>query len=640
MSCWRWSIAVVTTAKMACTPVKPNAAAVTSNDCLQHACSAYGPGDASTCVRGACLSSTSVPRLPNLVLVVAIPNDAFSAPGRTYAESVTDLDASAPPGIAPTAKLPQAAPVLGSYQVDPSSSQLLHWNLGNQGQTYLPSKVTYRSLWGAPTGLVDALDAGLPTYPVFAEQVEQQVGVPGPAGGPGFQFRVDLPPGTYERTVAPEPPFDQAFPPDVSVVVVAQAAIPQLGPILDTTTYVVPQREIPRFDIDLSRVPGLDGSTAYLRDATTRRPISPIQILRAPSTPDGGVEFATSHHPPGDAGDALWNAQLAVVPPPASNLPTFVVSPTGMSISRRQVYPVLPPLVTVQGSITGADGGPVTADVLFEALMIYAAPGVPQAQPSDAGEGGIADGGSPPVFRPNFENFELVARTRAEPDSSGASSYSISLPPGTYRRVILPLDTPVDGGGFKSAMLSGRLPIDLQASLVTDTVQLGTPYPVDGTATVADRRPLAGATVEAIPMHCPTFNDVDGAPTPGDSASCMPRTAQESTDADGKFHLKLDPGGYLLRVEPADGTRLPWRWQPIVVPSSLPIEFRIPAPVYGGMVLTDAAKNPIRGAVVRMFLMQSAGPAIEVGRAITDATGRFDMYLDPSIGAAASTRDM
>ena len=231
MSYWRWCVAVVTTAKMACTPAKPNTAPVTTNDCPQHSCSAYAPADASICVGGTCLVPTGVGHVSGLMLVVAIPNDAVSAPGRTYTQRVTVLDASAQLGVAPSIKLPSTGSIFGAYEVDPTiSKNELHWDLGNPGSnTYLPSKVNYRPLWDAPTGLVDALDAGLPTYAVFADQTELPTPIPGPAGGPSIQFRADLPPGTYEQAIVPQPPFDRAFPPDVSVVVVKQGVSQQIG---------------------------------------------------------------------------------------------------------------------------------------------------------------------------------------------------------------------------------------------------------------------------------------------------------------------------------------------------------------------------------------------------------------------------
>ena len=103
------------------------------------------------------------------------------------------------------------------------------------------------------------------------------------------------------------------------------------------------------------------------------------------------------------------------------------------------------------------------------------------------------------------------------------------------------------------------------------------------------------------------------------------------TDIDGGFSLDLDPGGYLVRVEPAQGTRLPWMAKRIVVPTSSPVDFVIPAPAYRGMVLNDVAGNPVASAIVELFAMSDSGTATQVGRATTDTNGRFDVYIDPGL---------
>jgi hypothetical protein len=135
--------------------------------------------------------------------------------------------------------------------------------------------------------------------------------------------------------------------------------------------------------------------------------------------------------------------------------------------------------------------------------------------------------------------------------------------------------------------------------------------------------------VEAVPVQC--FK--------GSSLFCRPRFAQTTTQGDGSFMLMLDPGGYVLRVEPPDGTRLPWVVQSIVVgPTQVLVPpIVVPAPVYAGVQLVDVGDNPIVNAVVRVFAVQAQGgagtgtvEAVEVARAITGSTGHYDVYLDPS----------
>jgi hypothetical protein len=147
---------------------------------------------------------------------------------------------------------------------------------------------------------------------------------------------------------------------------------------------------------------------------------------------------------------------------------------------------------------------------------------------------------------------------------------------------------------------------------------------VTGTAVVADKRPLAAATVEFVPTKC-----ADGEVDP----SCMPRGAQTTTTTDGAFSMPLDPGGYLLRVRPAEGSGLPWVVQPLSVTptatTTAPLT-TVPAPVPAGLQLFDFYGNPAAEAVVQIFENPASGAPYEIGEAITDVTGHFDMYLNPA----------
>jgi hypothetical protein len=147
---------------------------------------------------------------------------------------------------------------------------------------------------------------------------------------------------------------------------------------------------------------------------------------------------------------------------------------------------------------------------------------------------------------------------------------------------------------------------------------------VTGVAAVADKRPLAAATVEFVPTKC-----ADGEVDP----SCMPRGAQTITSTGGSFSMPLDPGTYLLRVRPAQGSGLPWVVQPLSVTSTAtttaPVT-TVPAPIPAGLQLFDALGNPAADALVQIFENPASGAPYEIGEAVTDVTGHFDMYLDPA----------
>ncbi|MDP9000672.1 MAG: hypothetical protein M3O46_11230, partial [Myxococcota bacterium] len=554
----------------------------------------------------------------------------------------------------------------GVYNVQPKEWQALTSNpmltIGQQAS--LPVHVTYRALWPpkASSAINDALGAGLPIFPVQAQVTASPSGVPGPAG-PGLGFQTDLQSAlTYERTIAPDSPYDLDFPPDIDVV------RPQQGNVLlqlDKTTQTQPAgvATLPQFE--LSRADGsLEGWTTYLRDATTKRPISPVKTIGPGPAADGGLLLPTNHHPPPTAAmpdgsttvDALTNAELVIAPPPAQAqpLPTYVLAPQGGLFRGQQMYPALPPVATVQGTIEWSDAAPVAADLIFEALAIYAAVPTRSANPADAGTSAAADAsqsndgsivGAAYVPEPNFE-FVAHAQPRPNP-TSGQSTFQVVLPRGVYRIVVRPEDpsVPDASAGFSHAVTivdgfdtgdgsSG----DANAPMGALRLVVQVAPTINGMATLADDRALSGAVVEALPVGCPVPSG-DAGLKPKDTASCMPRGVETLTHSDGSFSISLDPGEYALRVEPPDGTRLPWVWQPLHVSRSQQVSLTIPVPVHHQVELADGVSllvngsggNLIANAIVRVFTIPPQnGSAIEIGRTITDATGRLDLYLDPN----------
>jgi hypothetical protein len=244
----------------------------------------------------------------------------------------------------------------------------------------------------------------------------------------------------------------------------------------------------------------------------------------------------------------------------------------------------------------------VPADIFFEATGI--------CRYETNGAEAVLD-----TYTPGFSFSRQVTTTNG--------AYSVQLPLGQYRVTIVPSDATsaletVDG--FQVFQLSNghcqppakTPPLSVQAQLV-----------VKGTAIVADQRPLANAIAEAVPTKCS-----DGSVDP----VCLPRPARAIVAADGTYSLSLDPGAYLLRVRPADGTRLPWVVQPMTVDPSTTMSppTAVPAPVYVGLQLVDPNGNPMQDAVVRVYQTPTMVPPFEIGAAITDGNGHFDMYLAPS----------
>lgn len=599
---------VVVAAGVACTlPTTPPPAdsplSAPVNSCSEHPCAAYAPQPGLTpqCNGGLCLV---VPQLPYAVVTVSLSEDSYFAPGQTYAIAIGDLfkppatdKCSEAGGTAveprPCTHLPAQGEVLGVYEVSPKNAQDLHWNLGNAGgQTALPVHVTYRPLWTAPgaSSAVDADSLGLPLQLLTAYvTVDTSISrIPGPNGGPSIDFFAEAQPGTYERVVAPDPPFDAAFPAHVSVVTVASGQVDDSDNLAYDVTTSGTGTTIPTFD--LSRVEGFTGWTAYLRDATTRRRLSPAAPLKGTKTT---VTLPTNHHP--SDGNALTGTELVVAPPAGKPIPTAHFAPQAGTLSRQETYPSLAALVAVSGTVVAADGAsPVEADLTFDATAIYTL------------------GSSVP----NAANFEYTTTANARVDETGAASWSLALPPGQYTVTARPL------AAGQGVTVVQSFQLDPAGDMVGGPdFTLAPEEPVTGQAVLTDGRPLSGAVVEAIPTACSV----------GQGDACLPRFAQTTTAADGSFGLLLDQGGYTLRIAPPGGTGFGWSVQTLLVQAS-PVtlkQIQVGVPARASLVLHDPFDNAIVGAVVRVYEVPAKGVALELGRAITDSTGFYEMFLTP-----------
>ena len=575
------------------------------NDCSVSSCDKYAASAQAappTCNGGACLVTSA---MLSVVVVVSLPEDSY-APSRSFLLTTNDLlnpseaNAACPQGQC--FRLPAAGAPHGSYLPSAQVVDNLHFNLGNPGTyTAIPVHATYRYLYGKSG--VEAASLGLPIPPVAAQSVSNpDEAFPGPFGGPAIEFQAFMQTGLYERTITPDPPLDTAFPPDVNVVEANSGFEADKLDMLDAT----PGFLIPTFHI--SRTLGLDGWTAYLRDASTGRRISTVVPLSGSDIP--GVVLPTNHHPPNL--DALDNVALVVAPPPGAPIPAEIFTQIGPVFPTLDIVSDLPIPASVRGTVVGPDGQtPVEADLVFELTAAY-----------DVSQ----------KLQPNNFEFETVLHARLDA-TTGTVPFFASLPRGTYRLSIRPL------GGASAVTVINPFTVQFSPDVQSNNVlTVGRTLSISGFAEVADSRLLSGATVVAIPTQCASM-------AMGTSDACLPRMRQTTTSANGTFGtcdaqgngcpLLLDPGEYDLQVRPQAGTRLPWVYQTLSVDSSdvaLPVPILIPAPVYAGLVLHDPFDNGVDRAVVTVFTTPCPGqPAIEVGAAVTDENGLYDMYLDPTI---------
>jgi hypothetical protein len=587
------------------------------NACPQNPCSAYVQANDVQCLAGACvIDPAEAPSTSDLVVLISVPSDAYFAPGRTFAIPFDDLANAntASSTQASPAELPAVGTAFGLYAVSPRLAQTVDWDLGTSGvTTSLPFHAVFRLLWPGSSGTEAAL-LGLPLSPVLADSVQLVDFLPGPGGGPETESQTYLQPGTYERTLIADPPFDEAFGPVTQVVTVSSgmSVDQEIIESYDTTG----GQALPTFEITRSGG-ALDGWTAYLRDQNDRI-VSSRAPLSGTTTSNVILAVKRSTDPTQPDLDALSQTELVVAPPAGAILPTGVFNLFGMVTPI--LYPTLPATVNLQGQITSQSGSPVAAAIVFEAISITTLSSV------DDPTG---------VQNQTFE-YTLSVNTTTDP-STGKSTYSATLPSGSYRIDVRPTNPLIEGsGGILDAgdAVTAAVQVASSVSLLQDQTMdfsLGGLQSAGGLARVLDGRPLSGAVVDAIPFGCTA--SLSKLP----STWCLPRPAQSTTLSNGSFEFDLDPGYFTLRVRPAAGTRLPWVvvTQPIFADATGPLSLApviVPAPQSLGLTLADPAGNPIANALVRLFRLPSlpsATLAVELGEAITGIDGSYEMYIAP-----------
>jgi hypothetical protein len=581
-----------------CGTVTPSAPPGPANSCPKNPCQAYAGGPYVQCVQGTCvagvdpLNEGGTSFTSDIVLVISTASDAFYAPGRTFVVSFDVLREEPYPG-----RLPAVVSESGLYSVLPSvASNDVHWNLGaTANDVSLPIQASFQPiLLLNPDGTTSVDVTSLPLAPIVAT-VQEGNDPYGPGGRPSTSYVArDLPKGVYQRTVTPDAPFDQAFGPLIDQIQVVAGGFQGER----VTGYEPVNSVLPTATITRERGT-FDGWTAYLRDLNNQAVLSNVAPLSGQSTT---VTFAVLRvNPPlPDGGlndDAYQSAELVVAPPAGSVEPTYIGTITHDFLAPPR-YPTLPPPVLVEGSIL-ANGEPVAADLVFEATAITTVVnGVPQ---------------------PDKSSFEL---TRWVVVGAGDGHYSVVLPPGQYRFDIRPHDA--------HALLVRDLEVPVQYDPLRVDVSLGTLTSAYGAVAVADGRSLENVVVEALPVQC-----AQPAVLAQEKSSqwCLPRPTRTTTAEDGGFVLELDPGQYTLRAEPTADSRLPWvstgHLDVTTTTASDAGTVVLPAPLSLGMVLQDLAGNAVPSALVRAFRTSSQGDSVELGVAVTDATGRYELYVAP-----------
>jgi hypothetical protein len=362
--------------------------------------------------------------------------------------------------------------------------------------------------------------------------------------------------------------------------------------------------------ISVTGLPSAAGWTVYLEQAA-----APAQIVSSRSSigdRDGAAVLFTV------ATQGLAGLSIVVSPPPSSTgIPRL--TQTYVKGLGAYPYPRIPPPLTVTGNVVSTGGTPVSARLHFVGTDLYASDG---------------DGCSA-AFGLTYDAFASTL------DAHG--SYRVTLPQGSYTVTIDPTGFP--SGSAKSIVRAQFPPVNACPAPGDLTGQLLTPLSpatATGSVQVSDGRPLAGATVNFAPA---AFLLTDpSAPAAVD----WPRSFQVATDVHGKFSVQVDPGLYDVTVRPVDGTKFPW-----IVDTALdfprplrapPLTLSVPAPSLLSLMIEDPTGNPLTQTIVRAYAFAPCTPAqteqcndvaVQIGEALTDATGTFEMFLTPTPFPAA-----
>jgi hypothetical protein len=566
----------------------------------------------------------------DFVMVIAMPDSAFAGAGATYAAPFSALrthrcvDRSLPLCI----RLPPIGQASGAYLANaaaaaPPFGRSLHAD----GVAAIPIHATLRPVWAFDTNppMVDALAQNLPLLPLFAEvdpvESRRRAGG-GVVVGPGnaattVGYRAFVAPGNYERTMMPDPPFDDAFPPWITDITIGSyTAIGPSPPLADDLEPPLGEQPLdPLHKVHVTRSGGkvLDGFTAFLRDSTTLRRISTIKVLSGSAT-DATLWTLGQTKTDTLVGESIRDGvDLVIHPPDGLTVPEFALDTTsaGNIVPGNAEYPALPAPVTVSGVVEGGpDRKPTPANLFFQSTQIDAP-------------------------TPDQTNPDLHFATRVSTDANG--KYQVVLPPGKYDVVVVPPLAP-DTPYAKTTASDYEVALS-PASQQGRSIQLDALGVVNGACLVSDGRALAEAEVDATPsVSLRTSLDLKER----DEAR-WPRRNHVLTNAIGAFSLPLDPGKYDITVRPADGTRLPWviarektvvAAPPPLTPPPLTLDtVEVPPPIPVIYTLHDANEFPVVGALVHAYKLPPLDPkqqgfaALEIGRAVTDASGHFEMFL-------------
>jgi hypothetical protein len=139
-------------------------------------------------------------------------------------------------------------------------------------------------------------------------------------------------------------------------------------------------------------------------------------------------------------------------------------------------------------------------------------------------------------------------------------------------------------------------------------------------------RPLADATISTTLVRAryadPRLEREGEAPPP--------RSDLATTDEDGRFTLRLDPGDHVLTVTPARDRGLPMLRIQRTVPADQPVdlgEIAVPSAAVLAFSLLDDREAPLSGVRVEAWALRSGLDAVLVGEGLSGTDGRVTVVV-------------
>jgi hypothetical protein len=345
-----------------------------------------------------------------------------------------------------------------------------------QVDTTLPIAATFRPL--TPFDPIDTLasvaEMPMPVIVGKPSIVQGAPGaVPGPRGTPPLGFQVVLPPGRYLRSLEPLPPFDEIFPPVVGVI----RSPDSVGAVI---TNVGTPLEFP-----LESDEDLDGWQLYVRDLELGG--QRITNVFRPHLGSNAVKLFTA----GSVDFGRRVVELVIEPPPGRDAVPSLIADAQFIANQKRTMPKLRAPQSIEGVVVGnPEGALVPATLVFQSVV----------------EQDISQ------LEPVNNNLRYAKEIATDP----TGAFSVRLPPGKYDVAVLPARET----GFAAVVHSLVVPTGggPRSGLGFEAVRLRS---LQGVVRAPGDRPLAGATVRAVPSEDPAA--LESTAAPADDAGVAPR---------------------------------------------------------------------------------------------------------------------